>query len=268
MNTTALVTGATSGLGRSVALALAGQGWTVLVHGRDGTRTAAMVKEIHERGGSARPYLADLASLAQVAALGRAVAADHPSLGLLVNNAGVGAGRPGRGRQESADGYELRLAVNYLAPVLLTRTLGGALRAAPSQVLNIGSVGMSEVDLDDPQFTRRWDGMESYTRSKFALAAFTFATAEEWHATPVHVNCSHPATYMDTGMVRESGVSPWTSVEEGRRAVFHAIEEGRTSTGLFFNGTHATRAHRRAYDRGVQQRLAELADRLIDAVTS
>ncbi|WP_346427570.1 SDR family NAD(P)-dependent oxidoreductase [Streptomyces sp. AcE210] len=88
----ALITGATSGLGRSLARALAGRGWTVLVHGRDESRCAAVVKELRTAGGTAYPYLADLASLRETAELGRRVAAEHPSLGLLVNNAGVGAG--------------------------------------------------------------------------------------------------------------------------------------------------------------------------------
>lgn len=264
----ALVTGATSGLGRSLARALADRGWTVLAHGRDEDRLAAVVDELRAAGGTAHPYLADLSSLNEAAELGRRVAADHPSLGLLVNNAGVGAGRDARVREVSRDGYELRFAVNYLAPVVLTRALHAPLRAAgTAQVLNIGSIGQSPVDPDDIQFTRRYDGMEAYTRSKFALAAFTFTIAEEYAREGIRVNCVHPANYMDTTMVVEAGVRPWTTVAQGTAAVLHALDEGaRGASGQYYNESRRAQAHRLAYDPATQRRLASLTERLIAPV--
>ncbi|WP_326723296.1 SDR family NAD(P)-dependent oxidoreductase [Streptomyces sp. NBC_00243] len=264
-STPALVTGATSGLGRSLARALADRGWTVLVHGRDEGRCAEVVGELRAAGGTAYPYLADLSSLKEAAELGRRVAAEHPSLGLLVNNAGVGAGRDSRRREVSRDGYELRLAVNYLAPVVLTHALRSPLRAAGSaQVLNIGSIGQSPVDPDDVQFTRRYDGMEAYTRSKFALAAFTFTIAEEYAAEGIRVNCVHPANYMDTTMVTEAGVRPWSSVAEGTAAVLHAVDDGaRGASGQYYNESRRAKAHRLAYSVDTQRRLASLTEALI-----
>ncbi|WP_435176835.1 SDR family NAD(P)-dependent oxidoreductase [Actinacidiphila sp. bgisy145] len=264
----ALVTGATSGLGTAVAWALAERGWTVLVHGRDARRTDAVVAELRAAGHRAHPYLADLASLRECAELAQRVAADHPSLELVVNNAGVGFGADQRRRELSADGYELRLAVNYLAPVVLTRMLRAPLRAAGrAQVLNIGSVGQSPLPLDDPQFTHGYSGSEAYTRSKFALAAFTFATAEQYGRDGIQVNVCHPATYMDTAMTHDSGITPWTSVDEGVGAVLTAVRAGqRGRTGLFFNGTSTARAHSRAYDKGFQQRLADLTSNLLSRV--
>ncbi|MET8812760.1 SDR family NAD(P)-dependent oxidoreductase [Streptomyces sp. NPDC004549] len=261
----ALVTGATSGLGRSLARSLAERGWTVLVHGRDEGKCATVVDELRATGATAYPYVADLASLEEAAELGRRVAAEHPSLGLLVNNAGVGAGRDARRRELSRDGYELRFAVNYLAPVVLTRALRSPLRAAgTAQVLNIGSVGQSPFDPDDIQFTRRYDGMEAYTRSKFALAAFTFTIAEEYAREGIGVNCVHPANYMDTTMVIEAGVRPWSSVADGTAAVLHALDEGaRGASGQYYNESRRAKAHRLAYSADAQQRLASLTDQLI-----
>lgn len=268
---TALVTGATSGLGRDVARALAGRGWTVLVHGRNRQSAAEAVAEIRAGGGSAEAYVADLSSLRRTAELAERIGTDLPALGLLVNNAAAGAGAPLGGRETSEDGYELRLAVNYLAPVLLTRLLRPLLTAAAAaataagsaQVLNIGSIGQSPLDFRDPQYTRGYDGMTAYTRSKFALAAFTFAAAEDYAQDGIRVNCSHPATYMDTGMVRESGIRPWTSVAEGTEAVLYAVEAGRSDTGAFFEGAGRSKANRQTYDPGLQKRLADLTGELL-----
>ncbi len=113
----ALATGATAGLGRAVAGALTGHGMHVLVHGRDARCAAAVVNQIPKSGGTAQAVLADLASLDQVRELADRITADHNAIALLINNAGIGAGRaPYRRRQLSPDGHELRLAVSYLAP--------------------------------------------------------------------------------------------------------------------------------------------------------
>ena len=123
---TALVTGATDGLGRSVATQLAKRGARVLVHGRDHERAEATVREIREATGNDRvePQLADFASLAEVRELAERVAETAPELNLLINNAGIGSGMPeGPERRESRDGVELRFAVNYLAGFVLTESL-------------------------------------------------------------------------------------------------------------------------------------------------
>ena len=109
-----LVTGATDGLGRALAASLARSGATVLVHGRSEERLAATLAEIP----GARAYRADLASLAEVRRLAAEVLEREPRLDVLVTNAGIGATVPGGGaRMESADGHELRFAVNSLADV-------------------------------------------------------------------------------------------------------------------------------------------------------
>src|SRR4029079_4517503 len=136
---TVLITGATDGLGRALAADLAGRGADVLVHGRDRARADAVAEQI----GAAGVYLADLASLAEVRRLAEAVAADHDALHVLVSNAGIGTTLPGGGaRMESADGYELRCAVNSLAGFLLTRLLEARLIAgAPARIVNVASAG-------------------------------------------------------------------------------------------------------------------------------
>ncbi|MBY8343824.1 SDR family NAD(P)-dependent oxidoreductase [Streptomyces spinosirectus] len=259
---TILITGATSGLGRYVAFELVRSGHVVLAHGRDPGRTEQLVAELRAEG-DAEGYVADLASLTQVRELAARVAGAHPGLDVLINNAGVGAGAPGSGRELSADGHELRLAVNYLAPVVLTRALLPVLRAsAPARIVNVGSGGQDPLDFDDIEFRRGYDGFAAYCRAKFALAAHTFALAEELTGTGVSVNVLHPATFMDTAMVRESGVTPWNTVADGARAVL-ALATEDLGTGGYFDGTARARAHEATYDRQVQKRLSAVTDQLL-----
>src|SRR5215211_546087 len=148
---TVLVTGATDGLGRAVATELAGLGATVLLHGRDDPRGEQALRDIQAATGSERLvwYRADLASLAQVRDLAESVAAEQERLDVVVNNAGIGTTMGGdRRRMESADGNELRFAVNYLAPFLLTRLLEPLLMAsAPSRIVNVTSAGQAPIRL-------------------------------------------------------------------------------------------------------------------------
>lgn len=265
---TALVTGATSGLGRAVASALSRQGVRVLVHGRDPGRTEELAAELDRAGSAgAEPLVADLASLAQVRELADRVRAEQRELHVLVNNAGIGAGPPPhRQREVSEDGHELRLAVNYLAPVLLTRLLLPLLAAsAPARVVNVGSVGQAPVDLGDLGFTRGYGGAEAYFRSKFALAAFTVDLGGAPEAAGVNVNCVHPATFMDTKQVRETGYAPWTPVSTGVPPVMDLAvgEPGGEVTGGYFDGTRRSRAHNEVYDSVTRERLRKATDALL-----
>ncbi|RJL34318.1 SDR family NAD(P)-dependent oxidoreductase [Bailinhaonella thermotolerans] len=242
------ITGATSGLGREVAARLARSGAEVLVHGRDPARIKELAGEL-----DAAPYVADLASLDEVRRLAAEVRAGGGPIDVLVNNAGVGFGAPGAGRELSADGHELRFAVNYLAPVLLTRLLLPVVREA---VVNVGSLGQEELDFADLESARDYTGARAYRRSKLALAMFTFDLADERGQDGVVANCLHPATFMDTRMVTESGTRPISTVDQGARATLRLIEKERR-TGLFFDGDHATRAHPQAYDLAARARLRE-----------
>jgi NAD(P)-dependent dehydrogenase (short-subunit alcohol dehydrogenase family) len=255
----ALVTGATAGLGRAVAGTLAKRGMHVLVHGRNAKRAADVADQITESGGTAEALLADLASLEQVRDLADQVLARHDAITLLVNNAGIGAGKPPyRKRQLSADGHELRFAVNYLAPALLARRLVPALeRAVPARIVNVGSVGQTPVDFADLRMDSHYTGAEAYYRSKFALAAFTFDLAEELDGSGITVNCVHPASLMNTHMVRESMIPPMSTVGSGVRAVMNLATEpvGGTVTGRYFDGANEARAHQGTYDPVIRTRL-------------
>jgi NAD(P)-dependent dehydrogenase (short-subunit alcohol dehydrogenase family) len=263
-----LITGATSGLGRYLARQLASSGWQVLAHGRDPARVADLCVEL---GGGVRGFVADLASLGEVRDLADRITAEVPRLDVLVNNAAVGFGAPGEGRQVSADGHELRFAVNYLAPVLLTRLLVPLLTAsAPSRVLNVSSMGQVAFDPADAEFEHGYQGVEAYRRSKLALAAFSFDLAGELEAAKVTVNCSHPATFMNTAMVVQSGITPVSTLEQGGEATMRLITDPALDgvTGQFFDGLKTARARPEAYDPAFRARLREVTDRMLGNASS
>ena len=213
---TIFITGSTDGVGRYIAERLAAQGWRVIVHGRDQTRGEAVVKRIANQGGEARFLAADLSSLAEVRSLADAVRRDGDGLDALVNNAGIGTS--GARRELSADGFELRFAVNYLAGFLLARRLLPMLASRKSaRIVNVSSAGQQAIDFSDVMLTRGYSGVRAYCQSKLAQILFTFDLANELAERDVTVNCLHPATYMDTTMVRLSGVRPMSTVEQGRR---------------------------------------------------
>ena len=254
---TALITGSTDGVGRMVAERLGAAGWRVLVCGRDRARGDAVVAEIKKAGGDAQFLQADLASLAEVRRLAQAVQSATKRLDLLINNAGIGSGGPQGARQASADGYELRFAVNYLSGFLLTHLLLPLLRkSAPSRIVNVSSLGQQPLDFADVMLSSDYSGMRAYRQSKLAQILFTIDLAAELAGSRVTVNVLHPATFMDTKMVREFG-TPMSTVEEGAEAILKLAVapelEGRS--GLYFNGKEEARANEQAYDAQARAKL-------------
>ena len=168
-------------------------------------------------------------------------------------------GKARRAPEESADGYELRFAVNYLSGFLLAYLLLPLLKAsAPSRIVNVASLGQHPIDFDDVMITKNYSGSRAYAQSKLAQIMFTIDLARELEGSGVTVNSLHPATYMNTTMVREGGVSPISTVEQGGAAILHlaAGDDVAGKSGLFFNGMREAQADRQAYDAAARKRLA------------
>jgi NAD(P)-dependent dehydrogenase (short-subunit alcohol dehydrogenase family) len=263
---TALITGATDGVGRVVARALAQQGWRVLVHGRDRGRGEALAREIEQAGGSAIFLAADLASLPEVRRLADAVKQQTGRLDLLINNAGIGSVGSAPGRQTSADGHELRFAVNYLAGFLLTHLLLPLLKAsAPARIVNVASAGQQAIDFSDVMLTRGYSGGGAYRQSKLAQILFTIDLAQELEGSGVIANALHPSTYMNTTMVRQSGTTPISTVEDGAAAILQLAVSPTLDgkSGLYFNVLREARADPQAYDAEARRRLRALSLKLV-----
>jgi NAD(P)-dependent dehydrogenase (short-subunit alcohol dehydrogenase family) len=260
---TVLVTGSTDGVGRYVAAKLASAGAKVLIHGRDKARAKTLADEIKRQGrGEAVFYQADLSSLAAVRQLAQAVTADHKRLDVFISNAGIGSQNQGPGRQTSADGHELRFAVNYLSGFLLAHLLLPLLKAsAPARIVNVASLGQHPIDFDDVMITKGYSGSRAYAQSKLSQIMFTIDLAGELRGSGVTVNSLHPATYMNTTMVRAGGITPISTVEQGGEAILHLAvgDDVADESGLFFNGMQQAQANPQAYDKAARKRLRALS---------
>jgi NAD(P)-dependent dehydrogenase (short-subunit alcohol dehydrogenase family) len=260
---TIFITGSTDGVGRYVATRLAAAGAKILIHGRDAARARSLAEEIRRAGGSEPAfYQADLSSLAETRKLAEAVLADHQRLDVFVSNAGIGSQNEGPARQISKDGYELRFAVIYLAGFLLTHLLLPLLKAsAPSRIVNVASLGQHPIDFDDVMITRGYSGSRAYAQSKLSQIMFTIDLADQLKGSGVTVNSLHPATYMNTTMVRAGGITPISTVEQGGEAILHLVtgNDVAAKSGLFFNGMNEAKANPQAYDAAARRRLRALS---------
>ena len=264
-DSTILITGATDGLGRGVAERLAELGATLHLHGRDRERLDATAKAITDATGNARvrTHLADLASLEEVGALADDVERSTEELHALISNAGIGSGKPDLGtRQLSRDGYELRLAVNYLAGFQLTQRLLPLLqRSAPARIVNVGSLGQAPIDFDDVMLERGYSGTRAYAQSKLAQIMSGFELADRLADTDVTVNSLHPATYMPTKIVLDEIGTSVDTLDEGVEATARLAVDPELAgvTGRFFDRQRESRAHDQAYEPEARRRLWELS---------
>ena len=259
---TALITGATDGVGRVVARELGKQGWRVLGHGRSRERGETLVREIEQAGGKAAFLATDLSSLAEVRQLAEAVNKTTDHLDLLINNAGIGTTGDRPGRQTSKDGHELRFAVNYLAGFLLTNLLMPLVKAGkPARIVNVSSAGQQAIDFDDVMLTRHYSGSAAYCQSKLAQIMFTIDLAGELKGSGVIANALHPSTYMNTTMVKQAGVTPMSKVETGAEAILQLAVSPKLEgkSGLYFNVMNESRANPQAYDTAARRQLRELS---------
>lgn len=197
-----VVTGATSGIGKAAATALARQGATVVLVGRDRARTEAAAADLNAVSASPpRAEIADLASLAQVRGLaGRLAGLER--IDVLINNAGLVLGE----RRVTPDGFEHVFAVNHLAPFLLTSLLLPHLTASGSaRVVTVTSDAHSaaRLDLGDPNLERGWSSWRSYANSKLANILFTRELARRLDPAAVTANCAHPGV-VRTGFGRQA----------------------------------------------------------------
>lgn len=259
-----LITGATSGLGRAVAETLATRKGHLILHGRNPERLNELAEQLRPLEATIDVVAADLSDLSQIDQLVDDVFELTDQLTVLVNNAGIGKG-PTDVRELSSDGYELRLAVNHLAPFALTLRLLPLLETgAPSRIVNVASGAQEPIDFNDPHLEHDYSGNRAYSQSKFAMVTAGFLLATKLPAEVITVNSLHPATLMPTRLVEEGYGHTVDELQTGVDAVLRLIESGNLDevTGQYFSIQERAAAHQQAYDPDVQQRLWQLSEEL------
>lgn len=262
-----LITGATDGLGKFVAGDLAAEGASIILHGRNKKKGEALIEEIQRETGNERLAFceADFGSLHAVRKLAAEILTNHGRLDVLINNAGIGARSAGAPRELSEDGLELRFAVNYLAHFLLTLRLLPLIRqSTPSRIVNVSSIGQQAIDFNDVMLEHDYDDLRAYRQSKLAQVMFTIDLADRLAGTGVTVNALHPASLMNTNMVRDSDYfrGAITNVQEGADGVEYLAISPKVEkiTGMYFERKKPSRANAQAYDKSARSRLWELSE--------
>lgn len=257
---TVLVTGASDGIGRETAVALARRGARVVAHGRSLERVAGTVAALRELRPDAalEPLVLDLSRLDDVRGAGAELARRGVAVDVVIHNAGVFM----RERQRSADGFEMTLAVNYLAPFVLSHVLlraaGGASLA---RIVNVSSIahGRGAIDHDDLSFERRgFDPYGTYAASKLALVMFTAEAARRIGRRPT-VNALHPGVVSTKLLTEGFGVQGPDSLAKGAAtSVRLALDEDvANTTGGYFSDGRPARTHPAVADAALLRQLYE-----------
>ena len=271
---TALITGGTSGIGKATAVALAAMGADVVIVGRNPERGEAAVEDIRvqSHSESVELMLADLSVQAEVRRLAEEFQGRHDRLDVLANNAGLVQS----GRTETPDGIETTLAINHLAPFLLTNLLLDLLKkSAPSRVITVSSEAqrLGNMDFDDIQSTRKYKGFPVYGMTKLANIMFTYELAERLRGTFVSANCVHPGP-VSTNFAKNNGGpmalffrlgKPFMrSPEQGADTLIWLASspEVEGTSGKYFSDRKEIEAKETAYDEGARRRLWEISEEL------
>jgi len=270
-----IVTGATAGIGRVTALELARMGATVVLMARSRERGEAARAAIAAQSGNPNVelILADFAVLAEVRRAAEEFLARHSSLHVLVNNAGLYA----NGHELTVDGYEKTFAVNHLAPFLLTNLLLDSLRAtAPARVVTVASgahVG-AELNFEDLQSARRFNGFRAYGASKLANILFSYELARRLEGSGVTANCLHPG-FVGTNFAQNNGGAVALFFRAARPFILTPEQGAQTSvylaadpeveevTGKYYVNRRQRTSSAQSYDRAAQARLWAISTELV-----
>lgn len=273
---TALVSGATSGIGFETALGLARRGAHVVLGARSRSRGQRAVQAIAEsvRGARAEFVLGDLSSLSEVRRFAHDFREQYARLDILVNN----VGGLFLGRQTSAEGLEMTFALNHLSYFLLTELLQPMLiESAPARIVNVSSEAHrnASINFDDLNLTRRYFGWTAYGQSKLANVLFTYELARRLEGSGVTANALHPG-FVRTGLgtkntspllrilvwlIFRMGMSPRQGAQTS--LLLAASPEVEGVSGEYYSVERRVRSSRRSYDEAAAQRLWDISQELV-----
>lgn len=231
MTKTILITGATDGLGRATAQALAEQGCRLLIHGRNAGKLSSTAEALRRSGVEVGTVLADLSDLGQVASMARDIISARAPLDVLINNAGVFR----TARPLTEGGRDIRFVVNTFAPALLSHLLAGIM-PKEGRLIHLSSAAQAPVDLPALSGGRRLEAMQAYAQSKLALTMWSQDFEAKHPEGPVSV-AVNPGSLLATNMVREGFGTSGNDINIGVNILTRAAlsEDFAKASGLFFD---------------------------------
>lgn len=262
---TALVTGATDGIGRETAMELARRGFYVIVHGRTPERVdAACLAISRATKAPVGACIADLSLYDEVHDAAALLAQENPALDVLVNNAGAYFEE----RRLNPQGHEMTLAVNHLGPFLLTHLLLPSLRgSAQGRVVNVASTAHTggRIDLSDLHLAKGYSGWAAYSSSKLANVLFTFELARRLRGTAVTVNALHPGVIATKLLAKGFPGAGGDDVARGARTSVKLAADPALAavTGRYFADEQERRPSERSLDEDLQRRFYEASAKLV-----
>jgi retinol dehydrogenase-12/retinol dehydrogenase-13 len=275
-NKTCVITGCNSGIGKFTAIELAKRGYEIIMLVRDSEKSRAAYAEIKEAAGSesVQLFYADLASVDAIKTAADELKRNLTKIDLLIHNAGVFK----RKEEQSPDGFELTIAVNYIAPFYLTRLLLPLVEAAEeSRIINVSSelYKNGTVYLDNRFSPTKFDGYKAYADSKLLLVYFTKSLAKRLAPTAVTVNALHPGV-IATDVFREypnwvSGLLNLfvASPEKGAQPTLYLATSPEVSgvSGQYFYKTERKETAPVARDEELAERIWQKTEVLLERLT-
>ncbi|MCF4102199.1 SDR family NAD(P)-dependent oxidoreductase [Gillisia sp. M10.2A] len=247
---TILITGSTDGIGKVAAIKLAKAGHIVLLHGRNEEKLKKSVSEVKELSGNdkIRGLIADFSNFRSIKNLVAEISKEIPSIDILINNAGVYKSPV----ENNQNGLDIRFAVNYFAPYILTNGLISLLKRGDSpRIINLSSAAQATVSLRALEGIETISMQEAYAQSKLALTMWSFNFAETYpEITTIAVN---PGSLLNTKMVKETFGHHWSPADKGASILYEiaSSEKYKNSSGKYYDNDQGgyNEAHKDAYDR-------------------
>lgn len=246
---TILITGSTDGIGKLAAIKLAKDGHHVLLHGRNNEKLQKLIAEIKEVSGNDKinGFISDLSDFESIEKMTAEIADAFPKIDVLINNAGVFKSSV----QTKPDGLDIRFAVNYFAPYLLTQGLMPLLKKSSSpRVINLSSAAQSSVSIEALRGAEPLSDQEAYAQSKLALTMWSFHLSQNHDF--LNVIAVNPGSLLNTKMVQEAYGQYWSSADKGATILYDlsVSDQYNDSSGKYFDNDKGdfSKAHSDAYD--------------------
>lgn len=253
---TILITGSTDGIGNLTAIKLAKDGHHIIVHGRNADKLKDTISEIKAKATNEKVsgFVSDFSDFDSIKKMIEEISNEFESIDVLINNAGVFNSQ----KEKNEDGLDMRFAVNYFAPYILTNGLLPVIKNGNSpRIISLSSAAQSSINIEALAGNKQLSTQEAYAQSKLALTMWSFAFAR---ANPEIITIAvNPGSLLNTKMVQEAYGQYWSSADKGATVLYELATSKKyeDANGKYFDNDRGTfnNAHSDAYH---QEKINEL----------